>query len=89
MPTNPTTPRTSADTRTVPNLETLLSLDENEVVEGYLDGFRGEPEPGNNRSLAYWHGWRNGAVDKGLRKSDSEQQFLVHAYVKHLRESRA
>ncbi len=41
----------------------LDALDLDEMVEGYWDGYRGEPEPGDNRSLAFWHGWRNGAVD--------------------------
>lgn len=36
-----------------------------ERVEGYLDGFGDAPEPGANRSLAYWHGWLCGASDRG------------------------
>lgn len=42
----------------------LATLDDAEILEGYRDGFAGEPEPGDNRSKAYWHGWRNGHHDK-------------------------
>lgn len=49
----------------------LDTLDDDEILEGYLDGFSGEPEPGDNRSKAYWHGWRNGRVD-GHHEADPD-----------------
>jgi len=52
-------------------------VDDGECVEGYLDGFRGDPEPMGNRSLSYWHGWRNGAVDGGHRAKDEAQAELA------------
>lgn len=57
----------------------LATLDDDEIVEGYRDGLRGEPEPGNNRSRSYWHGWRNGMVDSGRRRSDEHQRALVES----------
>ncbi len=63
-----------APVRTFADLQTL---DGDEVVDGYRDGFRGEPEPGNNRTRSYWHGWRNGAVDRGDRELDEHQRALV------------
>jgi hypothetical protein len=63
----------------------LESLDDTELREGYLDGFNGEPEPGNNRSFSYWHGWRNGAVDKGHREIDEAQRELARDYVRRER----
>ncbi len=57
----------------------LETLTESEVIEGYWDGFNGEPEPGNNRSRSYWHGWRNGAVDGKHREKDAAQATLAHA----------
>lgn len=45
--------------------DVLDGLDDAECVEGYLDGFRGEPMPGPNRSYAYWHCWHAGASDGG------------------------
>ncbi len=61
----------------------LLALDTSEVLEGYCDGFKGEPEPGNNRSLSYWHGWRNGAVDGGHREPDAAQAELAGNVAPH------
>lgn len=55
----------------------LATLDDAEIISGYRDGLRGEPEPGNNRTRSYWHGWRNGMVDSGRRASDWAQRALV------------
>jgi hypothetical protein len=64
--------------RTIADLDTL---DHDEIVEGYMDGFGGEPEPGNNRSRSYWHGWRNGAVDGRHREKDEAQAALAREVV--------
>lgn len=61
----------------------LATLDSGEVVEGYRDGLRGEPEPGDNRSRAYWHGWRNGMCDSGRRQGDAAQRKLAHEFVQN------
>jgi hypothetical protein len=46
----------------------LDSLDSAEIVEGYLDGLADpDNEPGDNRSKSYWHGWRNGSLDRSGR----------------------
>ena len=37
---------------------------EEELREGYRDGFADEPEPGGNRSDWYRHGWLNGRDDR-------------------------
>lgn len=54
----------------------LSKLITQEVIEGYIDGRNGEPEPGDNRSYSYWHGWRNGAADGGHRPIDQAQREL-------------
>lgn len=41
----------------------LDTLNHDEIVAGYLEYRRGDPEPGENRGKAYWHGWRNAAID--------------------------
>lgn len=56
----------------------LDALDDAEVVEGYHDGRANEPEPGDNRSFAYWHGWRNGMIDGGHMKGDAASAALAH-----------
>lgn len=59
----------------------LAALDTGEILEGYFAGFYGEPEPGDNRSFAYWHGWRNGTVDGGHRAKDAAQTALASEVV--------
>lgn len=68
------------DKRTVPDLDALDKLNDDEILEGYRDGRAGLPEPGNNRSLDYWQGWRNGALDGGYRKKDAEQAELARQH---------
>ena len=55
----------------------LDSLDDKEVLEGYIDGSKNEPEPKGNRSVSYWHGWRNGMVDYGHKERDDAQTELA------------
>lgn len=56
-------------------------LDPGEVQAGYLAGNQGAPEPlGSRFSRAFWHGWRNGAVDGGHRANDAAQAVLVHEF---------
>lgn len=70
----------------VSTLAELDKLDDAEVVEGYFDGYKGEPEPKGNRSRSYWHGWRNGAVDAKRREHDAAQIELARAYVSRARD---
>lgn len=70
-----------SDRTPVSTLAELNTLNSDEIVEGYRDGIRGEPEPGNNRSKSYWHGWRNGRVDGKHAESDWAQQALAKEYV--------
>jgi ribosome modulation factor len=65
----------------VSTLADLDTLDETEMLEGYRDGLANEPEPGGNRSRSYWHGWRNGMADRGLRPVDEAQRDLAREYL--------
>ena len=56
----------------------LSTLNDEEIVEGYRAGLRGAPEPGNDMSRSYWHGWRNGSSDAGHRAADTSQSKLAH-----------
>jgi len=60
--------------RTVADLETL---DQDEMVRGYIECKRGDPEPGANRGRAYWHGWRNRMMDYGELKIDDASRSLA------------
>ena len=58
----------------------LVTLDDAEMVDGYFDGFADEP-CGDNRSRAFWHGWRNGMMDKGRLEKDNTACALAQEVV--------
>jgi hypothetical protein len=70
-----------ADRIPVTTISELQELEDSEILEGYVDGRSNEPMPGDNRSKAYWHGWRNGQVDGGHAKIDNAQMELVKKVV--------
>lgn len=64
-------------------VETLVdfhSLDEGDVLCGYMDGLQGLPCELRQVSRAYWHGWRNGVVDGGFVEMDEAQLKLEAAF---------
>lgn len=70
----------------VTTLEELDSLNDDEIVEGYLSAERGDPEPGENRGKAFWHGWRSRMMDCGETPHNAAHQKLVNEWVdRHLR----
>lgn len=62
-------------------IEDLSSLDEAEMLEGYQAGYKGEAEPGSDRSRSYYHGWRNGMVDSKRLDATPEQLNLAREVV--------
>ncbi|MFJ0379165.1 hypothetical protein [Bordetella bronchiseptica] len=56
-------------------------LDDDEIVQGYLEGLAGASQPGSDKSRSYWHGWRNAQVDRGFSKADDAQMQLAREYV--------
>jgi len=69
-----------AEFNPVQTIEDFRTLDDAEVLEGYLGGFDGEAEPGNTRSRSYWHGWRNGSVDSARCQPDLAHMALAKAF---------
>ena len=65
----------------VTTLADLATLDSAEVVAGYWSGKDGDPEPGNNHTRSFWHGWRNGAADGKHREPDDAQRELCRVVV--------
>ena len=61
----------------------LQALDHAEIVEGYEDGYHGEPEPGDNRSRSYWHGWRNAQLDRAHGPPDPDAIALIADMRRH------
>jgi hypothetical protein len=67
-----------APVRTLADLETL---DEAQMLEGYLEARRGDPEPGPNRGRSYWHGWCNRMRDYGELPHTEASMQLAGEYV--------
>lgn len=65
----------------VRTLAELDTLDEEQMMEGYLEARPGDPEPGPNRGKSYWHGWRNRMMDYGEIPHDDASWQLVGEYV--------
>ena len=57
------------------------TLDEGEVLCGYLDGISGTLCSLSDVSRSYWHGWRNGLVDGGFTEPDASQIELEAQFV--------
>lgn len=63
----------------------LYVLDEDDCMAGYLAGLDGSPEPGSDKSKSYWHGWRNGMMDKGRLPIDEPARNLAAEFVRRQR----
>ncbi|MBP2291021.1 hypothetical protein [Azospirillum rugosum] len=62
----------------VEKLGDLNRLDADEIRDGYMEGISPDsPEPGNNRSRAFWHGWRNARIDRGHHEKDEAAKELA------------
>ncbi|MFC3126080.1 hypothetical protein ACFOD4_13515 [Pseudoroseomonas globiformis] len=55
------------------------TLDEAEILIGYMDGIAGLTGA-PNMTRSYWHGWRNGVVDAGFIDPDEAQLELEHEF---------
>lgn len=56
------------------------TLDDGEVLEGYLDGFHAAGTPDSTRSRSYWHGWRNGMIESHRMPPDTAYIRLAAAF---------
>jgi len=66
--------------KSVATIADFRTLDESEVLLGYLEGFDGSPRPGSDCSRSFCHGWRNGMADAGHAEPDSAQMALSDAF---------
>lgn len=75
----------------VRTLEDLDSLNDAEMMDGYLSWAPGDPEPGENRGRSYWYGWCNAASDREgrLRPDEAAHRELVRLYLERERARRA
>lgn len=59
----------------------LDALDQDAIVAGYLAGFGSVAVNHMRTDAAYWHGYRNGQVDRGVEPISPEQADLARQYV--------
>lgn len=62
-------------------LDEIEALDPDELLEGYRDGVKNEPAPGENRSLAYRHGWWMGMADFNHRPLQASDREIVRQFI--------
>lgn len=65
----------------VQTVDDFRTLDDGEMLEGYLDGFHGGAAPDSSRSRSYWHGWRNSMVESGRCPPDRAYLALASAFI--------
>lgn len=62
-------------------VEDLDALDTPDVIAGYFSATGpDDPEPGNNHTRSYWHGWQCGMADRYRRPMNDPEghRRLVH-----------
>lgn len=59
----------------------LHSMDDDEILSGYWSGYKGEPEPGSDKSNSFYHGWCNGMVDSKRMEPTQRQMLLAREIV--------
>ena len=69
-----------ANYSSVSTISDFRSLDEAEVLEGYLDGFSGLQPTHVPFSRSYMHGWRNGRIESGRVEADQPYISLKLAF---------
>lgn len=69
-----------AEFHPVKTVAEFKTLDDGEVLEGYLDGFHAAGTPDSTRSRSYWHGWRNGMIESHRMLPDTAYVRLAAAF---------
>ena len=69
-----------SDLTSAATIADFRTLNEAEVLSGYLVGFEGQPVPASDSSRSFYHGWRNGRVDAGYCCADFAQIALVEEF---------
>jgi hypothetical protein len=70
----------SSEFKSAATVADFRTLDEADMLLGYMDGFDGLPPPGSGSSRSFFHGWRNGMVDAGHLDPNSAQLALAEEF---------
>lgn len=71
--------------KAVTTLAELNALDDDAILAGYRAGMGFVDVNYTRKDQAYWHGYLNGQVDRGLAPISPEQQQLASAVVQQWR----
>lgn len=76
-------------TRPIPDVATIMQFNEDELLAGLMDYRKDDPEPGANRSDAFWWGWW---CRRNPRPDDADPRavaiyWAMRAVSKHMRET--
>lgn len=69
-----------AEFHSVHTVADFKTLDDGEMLEGYLDGFHATGTPDSSRSRSYWHGWRNGMIESDRMPADAAYRQLAREF---------
>ena len=64
----------------VSTIDTFRTLDDGEVLIGYMDGFSGIAPASDGSSRSYLHGWRNGMIESARLLPDQAYLDLQRAF---------
>ena len=67
--------------RKISTKDEFEKINDGECISGYKSGLRGGEKPSSLHSKSFWHGWRNGMVDGGHMRIDSEMRQLAREVV--------
>lgn len=69
-----------AEFSSVETVQDFYTLDDGDILEGYLDGFHGAPPPNSTRSRGYWLGWQNGMIESNRMPQTAAYDSLACAF---------
>lgn len=65
----------------VTTMEQLDAMDDDLILTGYRAGLGFIAVNYMEKDPAYWHGYRNGQVDRGLEPASPQQSQLARAFI--------
>jgi len=71
--------------KAITTMEELNALDADAILAGYRAGLEFTQVDYTRKDQAYWHGYLNGQVDRGLAPISPEQQQLARVIVADMR----
>ena len=71
---------TTTTEKPISTIEAFRTLDDGEILIGYMDGCSGVPLASRGSSRSYLHGWRNGMIESARLLPDQAYLDLQRAF---------